>query len=146
MTGPGKQVLSTQNTFVCVMATISYFLCAIYPTSVSFIDFPMDFCIYGDIFNAVLIIDKKLLRFKLSKSGQILHVDKTGFPSPGHILMQYVQRRCNLYCQASEQSSNINIINQKLTVDSTSNVTILSGKQSDDMLMQADMLDSTVCL
>ena len=77
------------------MATISYFLCAIYPTSVSFIDFPMDFYIYDDIFNAVLIIDKKLLRFKLSKSGQILHVDKTGFPRPCHIY-NYVTRFAKL--------------------------------------------------
>ena len=29
--------------------------------------------------------DKKLLHFNLSKSGQILHVDKTGFPRPGYI-------------------------------------------------------------
>ena len=31
------------------------------------------------------ITDKKLLQFKLSKSCQILHVDKTGFPRPDHI-------------------------------------------------------------
>ena len=45
----------------------------------------MDFCIYDDIFDTILIIDKKVLHFKLSKSGQIVYVDKTGFPRPSHI-------------------------------------------------------------
>ena len=45
----------------------------------------MDFCIYDDILNTITIAGKKLLHFKLSKSDQILHVDKTGFPRPGHI-------------------------------------------------------------
>ena len=31
--------------------------------------------------------DKKLLHFKLSKSGQIVCVDKTDFPRPSHILL-----------------------------------------------------------
>ena len=64
-----------------------------YSQSVSFIEFLMDFCIYDDILDTILITDKKLLHFKLSKSGEILSVDKTGFPRPGHILisisMQY---------------------------------------------------------
>ena len=46
----------------------------------------MDVCIYDDILDAIRIADKKLLHFKLSKSGQILHVDKTSFPRPDHIL------------------------------------------------------------
>ena len=54
------------------------------PKAVSFIEFLMDFCIYDDILNAIWITDKKLLHFKLSKSGQILCVDKISFPRPGH--------------------------------------------------------------
>ena len=50
-----------------------------------------------------------------------------------HIVhMQYTQRWCYLYCQASEQSSNTNEINRQLTIDSTSNVSVLLGKQSDN--------------
>ena len=47
----------------------------------------MDLCIamYDDIVDTIVITDKKLLHFKLSKSGQILCVDKTGFPRPSHI-------------------------------------------------------------
>ena len=44
----------------------------------------MDFCIYDDTLHTILITDKKLIHFKLSKSGQILHVDKTGFARPSH--------------------------------------------------------------
>ena len=38
----------------------------------------------------IQITDKKLLHFKLSKSGQILCVEKTCFPRPSHkfIVMQ----------------------------------------------------------
>ena len=78
----GKQVLSTQKTLVCIIAFISCFVCAI--QNLSFIEFHMDFCIYDDILNTITIAGKKLLHFKLSKSDQILHVDKTGFPRPGH--------------------------------------------------------------
>ena len=46
----------------------------------------MDFCIYGEILDTIQIIDKKLLHFKLLKSGQILRVDKTCFLRPGHII------------------------------------------------------------
>ena len=48
----------------------------------------MEFCTYDDILNTIWITDKKLLHFKLSKSGQILRVDKTGFPRPSHIFRQ----------------------------------------------------------
>ena len=63
-----------------------------YPKSVSFIEFLMDFCTYGhgDIVDTIWITDKKLLHFKLSKSGQILRVDKTGFPRPDHICCLYM--------------------------------------------------------
>ena len=63
--------------------------CMCYPQSVSFIEFLMDFCIillYDDILDTIWSTDKKILHFKLSKSGQILHVDKTCFPRPSHIL------------------------------------------------------------
>ena len=61
-----------------------------YPKFVIFIEFLMDFCIYDDIFVAIWITDKKLLHFKLSKSGQILHVDKTGFLRHNYIVATYI--------------------------------------------------------
>ena len=57
-----------------------------YPKSVSFIEFLMDFCIYDDTLGIIQITDKKLLHFKLLKSGQILCVNKTGYPRSGHKL------------------------------------------------------------
>ena len=66
--GLGKQVLSTQNTCVRIIAHISYTLCMCYLKSVSFMEFLMDFCIYDGILDAIQITDKKLLHFKLSKS------------------------------------------------------------------------------
>ena len=43
----------------------------------------MDFCIYDDMLDTIQITDKKLLHFKFSKLGPILHVDKTAvFPGP----------------------------------------------------------------
>ena len=83
--GLGKQVLSTQNTLVHVMAHSYLHFCIYYPESVSFIEFLMDLCIYDDILDAIWIADKKLLHFKLSNSGQIIRVDKTCFPRPDHI-------------------------------------------------------------
>ena len=56
-----------------------------YSKSVNFIEFLMDFCVYDDTSDMIQITDKKLLHFKLAKSGQILHVDKTCFPRLGHI-------------------------------------------------------------
>ena len=44
----------------------------------------MDCCIYDDILDTLQVRDKKVLHFKFSKSGQILLVDKTCFPRPGH--------------------------------------------------------------
>ena len=61
-----------------------------YPNSVNFIEFLMDFCIYDDIFDMIQVTDKKLLHFKLSKSGQFLRVDKTCFPRPSHKIIWYV--------------------------------------------------------
>ena len=58
----------------------------------------------------------------------------------------YSQRWHCLYSQASEQSSDTSIINQQVIVDSTSNVTGLTGKQPDYVLMQVDMSDTTMHL
>ena len=41
---------------------------------------------------------------------------------------QYVQRWRRLYSQTSEQRSDTSAINRQVIVDSTSNVTVLSGK------------------
>ena len=49
----------------------------------------MDLCIYVNILYAIRITDKKLLHFKLSKSGQILYIDRTCFPRPSHIYTGY---------------------------------------------------------
>ena len=43
-----------------------------------------------------LEIKGQLLHFKLSKSGQILCVDKTGFPRPGHLCTNFVTSKCFL--------------------------------------------------
>ena len=41
---------------------------------------------YNDILDTILTTDKKLLHFQLSKSGQILHIDKTDFLRCSHKL------------------------------------------------------------
>ena len=57
----------------------------------SFIESLIDFCIYDDILDTMqhcqLHIYVQLLHFKLSKLGQILCVDKTGFSRLGHIFV-----------------------------------------------------------
>ena len=83
MTGPGKTGL-IYTKYTCLNYGTYLLFCVCYLNSVSFIEFHMDLCIYDDILDALWIIDKKLLHFKLSKSGQILHGDKTCFPRPGH--------------------------------------------------------------
>ena len=60
--GLRKQVLSTQNTLVHIMATISYSVCAMQNLLVfSNNKFFMDFCIYDDILDTMLSTDKMLL-------------------------------------------------------------------------------------
>ena len=54
-----------------------------YAKSVNFIEFLMDFGISDDILVTVLIMDKKLLHFKLSQLSQILCVN-TGFSQARH--------------------------------------------------------------
>ena len=66
------------------MVPISCSVCAI-QNQLVIIEFLMDFCTYDDILDTIRITDKKLLHFKLSKSSQILRVDKTGYPRLGHI-------------------------------------------------------------
>ena len=61
--------------------------CMCYPKLVNFIEFLMDFCIYDDILDTIQITGKKLLHVKRSKFDQILRVDKTCFPRPGHIII-----------------------------------------------------------
>ena len=97
LTGVILYVTGTQKTgliyakYTCLLYYDRYLLfCMWYPKSVSFVTFFMDFCIHGDILDTVLITDKKLLHFKVSKSGQILHVDKTGFPRPDHIYFTWL--------------------------------------------------------
>ena len=52
----------------------------------------MALCTYLDILDTIWSADKSyILHFKLSKSGQILRVDKTCFPRPGHILFHNLE-------------------------------------------------------
>ena len=85
VTGPGKTGLINTK-YTCSYYGTYLLFCIYYPNSVSFIEFLMDVCIYDDIVDAIQITGKKLLHLKLSKSGQILHVDKTCFPRPSHKL------------------------------------------------------------
>ena len=75
-------MLPTQNTLVHIMASISCSLCNNYAKAVSFIGFHMDFCICDDILDTILIVIKKLLLYKISKLGQILHVALVSAPIP----------------------------------------------------------------
>ena len=84
VTGPGKTGL-IYTKYTCLYYGSYLLFCMRYPQSVTFIAFLMDFYIYDDILDMIQITDKKLLHFKLSKSGQFLHVNKTCFPRPSHI-------------------------------------------------------------
>ena len=86
VTWPGKTGLIYIK-YTCLWYGMYLLFCMCYPTSVNFIEFLMNFCIYNDILDTIQIIEKKLLHFKLSKSGQILHVGKTCFPRPSHICL-----------------------------------------------------------
>ena len=59
--------------------------CMCYSKLVHFTELIMDFCIHDNVVDTIQITDKKLLHFKLSKSGDILCVDKNIFPRLGHI-------------------------------------------------------------
>ena len=71
--------------YTCLHYEIYLLFCMSYPKSVSFIEYLMYCCKYDDILGTIQNADKKLLHFKLSESGQILHVDKIGFLRPSHI-------------------------------------------------------------
>ena len=101
MTGPGKAGL------ICTKYTSSHYgkyllFCICYPKSASFIEFLMDVCIYDDISDAIWITDKKLVHFKFSKSGQILHVDETSCPRPSH---RYYTDYCSVFISLWEYQS-----------------------------------------
>ena len=87
VTGPGKTGLIYRK-YTCLYHGTYLLFCMCYPKSVNFIEFLMDFCICDDVLHTIQITDKKLLHFKLSKLGQILCVDRTCFPRPGHIYNQ----------------------------------------------------------
>ena len=89
VTEPGKTGL-IYTKYTCLYYGKYLLFCMCYPNSFNFIEFLMDWCIYDDILDTIQIIDKKLLHVKLSKSGQILYVDKTCFPRPGHILLNII--------------------------------------------------------
>ena len=86
MTGPEKTGL-IYTKYTCLYYGTYLLFCMCYAKSVSFIEFLMDFCIHDEILDTLLVTNKKVLHFKLSKSGQISHVDKTCFPRPGHIFI-----------------------------------------------------------
>ena len=81
MTGIEKKGL-IYTKYTCSYYGTYLLFCIRYSKSVTFIELLIDFCIIDDILDVTLITD--LLHFRLSKSGQLLHVDKTGFPRPSH--------------------------------------------------------------
>ena len=62
------------------MAPISCSVCAMQHLLVLLNSSWISAYVYDDILDIIQITDKKLLHFKLSKLGQMLCVDKTGFP------------------------------------------------------------------
>ena len=58
--------------------------------AVSCIEFLMESCICDESFVTILMKDKKLLHFKISKLHQILHVDKTKLVFSGQLHIMYV--------------------------------------------------------
>ena len=70
VTGPGKTGL-IYTKYTCLYYGKYLLFCMCYPQSVNCIEFFMDYCIYDDILDTIQITDKKLLHFKLSKSGHI---------------------------------------------------------------------------
>ena len=73
--------------YACLYFGMYLLFCMCYPKFVNCIEFLMNFYIYVDVIDAIHATDKKLFHFKLSKLGQILHVNKTCFPRPSHILL-----------------------------------------------------------
>ena len=83
----GKQVLSTQNTLVHITVCTYLLLYMCYPcTNLLFLLNSLWIFYIGmmTFWIQYQLQIKKLLHFKLLKSGQIICVDKTSFPRPGH--------------------------------------------------------------
>ena len=80
--GLRKLVLSTQSTPVHIMVTISCSVCTI--QNLKDLLNRLWNAVYVIKFVSILSKHKKLFHFKLSKLGQILHVDKTGVLRPSH--------------------------------------------------------------
>ena len=87
VTGCGKTgLIYTKYTLVCIMAAISYSICAIQTLLVLLNSSWISAYTYDDILDTIRITEKNYYNyFKLSKSGHILHADKTDFPRPSHI-------------------------------------------------------------
>ena len=81
---------SVKTGLICTKYTYSFyhiylFFCVAYTISVSFIEFHRKFCVYDEIYDKVAaMLGKELLNLKVSKLGQILRADKTGFRRLGH--------------------------------------------------------------
>ena len=73
-----------QNTLVRIVVVILCSVCVMENLPVLLNSSWISAYSYDDISDTIWSTDKKLLHFKLSKLGQILHVDKTGSPRPGH--------------------------------------------------------------
>ena len=69
-----------------------------------------------------------------------------------HNVHTHAQRWCHCCSQASEQSSDTNVINRQIITDSTSNATIFQEtirqcvNACDNVLMHVNASDSTMCL
>ena len=83
VTGPRKIGL-IYTKYICSYYGTYLQFCICYPKSVTFNEFLMDLYIYYDMLDTIQITNNELLYFTLSKLGQILHVDKTGFPRPSY--------------------------------------------------------------
>ena len=88
-----KQVLSTQNTLVHIMAPISCSVSAMYYSLLVLLNFTWWISAYVLWWHFRCNTDyrKRLWHFKLSKLGQMLYVDDTGFLRPNHIYFKYFQ-------------------------------------------------------
>ena len=85
MTGPEKTgLIYTKYTCSYYGTYLVFWMC--YVQYASFITFLIDLCMYGETCAIIQNTIKKLLQFKHSKLDQIVHVDKTGFLRPSHIL------------------------------------------------------------
>ena len=84
VTGPEKNGLVYRK-YTCLYYGKYLLFCLCYSKAASFIEFLIDICNYDDTLGTIWITNKKLLHFKLSKSFQILRLDKTGFPKTSHM-------------------------------------------------------------